>query len=109
MSHRHFHVFSALAALAWSSCTSAPTDKDIALLKLQGEAFMASIEHYAGQHDGAYPPSLVAAGVEAPKTRWGRWEYHLKPDGKVSVSIGDYGHDGFTLFWQPGYGWYLDR
>jgi hypothetical protein len=96
------------AALVWWISIPAPTDQDIAALKLQGEALMAATEQYAGQHDGVYPATLQEAHIKPPKTRWGRWHYHVTREDKISVSVGHYLRDGFTLSWQPGHGWYLD-
>ena len=101
-------ALSPFAALIWWISIPALTNQDIAALKLQGEALMAAAEQYAGQHDGTYPATLEDARIKPPKTRWGGWRYQVSSEDKISVSVGHYLRDGFTLSWQPGYGWYLD-
>ena len=77
-------------------------------LKAQGDTLVAAAERYRATH-GRYPTSLEAAGVAAPKTRFGPWRYTYHPSTDVfDLEIGDYGRDGFTLRRRSGENWYLD-
>lgn len=64
--------------------------------------FAPVLEAYRRQH-GTYPPTLEAAGIATPQTRYGPMRYHVyrTVDGRpwYELSFGDYGENGFVRFW----------
>jgi hypothetical protein len=89
-----------LVACALASCSRSP---DWDRLEAQGNEIVRAVEAYDSAHS-EYPSSLDAAGAHPSKTRWGDWTYYRS--GKVFyLSVGDYGHDGFQLYYSPDVGW----
>jgi hypothetical protein len=80
---------------------------DFPRLEAQGETLVTAIERYHSLH-GSYPKELKDAGVAAPKTRWGNWEYAIIPGGGYKLNVGKYDRHGFTLIKRPGRDWYRD-
>jgi hypothetical protein len=88
-----------------TGCSRPP---DFPALEAQGTPLVAAIEKYRDSH-GVYPPTLEAAGLTPPQTRFRPWRYDLRPDGSFQIAIGDYGRDGFVLFWtSQNKSWYRD-
>ena len=84
------------------------TQADLEELQLEGETIVTQIEAYYSQH-GQYPKSLKAAGIAPPKQRYGGWRYSWLPEGDSPLlQLGDYALHGFTIFWGPDGGWYID-
>jgi hypothetical protein len=94
-------VVIALAAAAFSffapivSYVLSPAP-DFPMLEAEGDTLRAAVERYHSEH-GSYPPTLEAAGVASPKTRWGYWEYSLRGATYV-LRVGNYDKHGFVLF-----------
>ena len=91
-----------LVALTLFSCSGKPDWND---LETQGNEILRVIDAYHSAH-GEYPPALEAAGAHPSKTRWGEWRY-TRSDKVFYLSIGDYGRDGFELYYSPDVGWTL--
>ena len=90
----------AISALALASCSGKP---DWEPLEAQGNQIVRAIETYRAGH-GEYPHSLEAANAPQSKTKWGERRYSRS--GKVFyLSVGDYGRDGFELYYSPDVGW----
>jgi len=89
-----------IALLGLVSCGHHP---DWDRLEAQGNEIVRVVEVYRSAH-GEYPPSLIAAGTQPPKTPWGEWTYHRSDKG-FYLSVGDYGRDGFELYYSPDVGW----
>ena len=90
----------AITALALASCSAKP---DWDRLEAQGNEIVRTIEAYRAAH-GEYPQSLEAANAPPSKAKWGEWRYSRS--GKVFyLSVGDYGRDGFELYYSPDVGW----
>ncbi len=101
-------IVAALAGVLWViDPASFYPRPDFPRLEREGETLIAAIERYHATH-GAYPSTLDAAGISAPKTRWGYWRYRMNPDGKYLVSVGEYDRHGFILFKEQGKDWYRD-
>jgi len=77
---------------------------DLRGLEAEGDRVVAAIERYK-KEDGVYPTSLEAAGINAPKSRWGDWQYFRRSDGTYVLFMGDYAEHHFTLYWTPRSGW----
>lgn len=76
--------------------------------------FAPVLEAYRRQH-GAYPPTLEAAGIPTPQTRYGPLRYSADVDSagvpRYHLGFGDYGRNGFSAGWSSGRkpgDWYLD-
>lgn len=93
-----------IAVLRFIDSLDAP---DFPRLEAQGDLIVAALERSHATH-GSFPPSLAAAGIHPEKTRWGEWEYRISSDGTFKLRVGDYGRDGFTLWWDHEHGWYRD-
>ena len=59
---------------------------------------------------GRYPETLESIGEKAPTTRFGLWVYRCYRQGDAfSLTIGDYGKNGFVLWWDsPSGDWGID-
>lgn len=77
--------------------------------------FAPVLEQYR-RRNATYPPTLEAAGIPTPQTRYGPLEYYVRTDStgmpEYTVRFGDYYYNGFTASWtstdRPG-DWYLDQ
>jgi type II secretory pathway pseudopilin PulG len=72
--------------------------------------FAPALEQYRRQH-GAYPPTLEAAGIQTPQTRYGPLRYQASRTGEAyyEISFGNYTENGFTSFFNSRHGkWQLD-
>jgi hypothetical protein len=74
--------------------------------------FAPALERYRQAH-GDYPPTLEAAGIATPQTRYGPLEYGARreKDGAPTYSIGygDYIQNGFSAWWDSkSKTWYID-
>lgn len=74
--------------------------------------FAPALERYRQAH-GDYPPTLEAAGIPTPQTRYGPLEYHVRrqKDGTpaYSVGYGDYITNGFSAWWSSDTkSWFVD-
>lgn len=73
--------------------------------------FAPALERYRQVH-GTYPPTLEAAGIATPQTRYGPLEYTPSmKDGAAAYTLGygDYIRNGFTAFYDSRRGrWDLD-
>ena len=77
-------------------------------LKAQGQKLVYAVERYRAEH-GEYPPSLRAAGVSAPRTGYGRWQYGRDVGGGFYLKVGDYGRYQFLMKWDyRNKRWYID-
>jgi len=73
-----------------------------------GRAIAAELHRYRERH-GAYPPSLVDAGIVPPSHGYGPWQYEPGDNG-FSLAVGDYARDGFVLIYNHANGtWGIDR
>jgi hypothetical protein len=77
-------------------------------LRGEGDAIVSGLNEYKRQH-GRYPASLDEAGLTPALTTYGPWEYSCNGFGGFTLSVGDYGKDGFCLFFTDRHGWYLDE
>jgi hypothetical protein len=78
-------------------------------LRAEGDAIVRGLKQYKTQH-GHYPASLAEAGLTPAVTAYGPWEYSRDDrDDSFSLSVGDYGRDGFCLSFEHRNGWYLDE
>jgi hypothetical protein len=77
-------------------------------LRAEGDAIVRGLNEYKRQH-GRYPASLAEAWLTPTVTAYGPWEYSKGPLDGFSLSVGDYGRDGFCLSITAGRGWYLDE
>jgi len=61
-------------------------------------------------NNGVYPSDLATAGITLPEAGYGGWKYaSLDNNTRFSLSIGDYGRNGFVLYWDSIYGnWTMD-
>lgn len=74
--------------------------------------FAPALEQYRQQH-GEYPPTLEAAGIQTPRTRYGPLRYTAgrAKDGTAyyGLAFGDYNDNGFAAFFDSREGtWSLD-
>lgn len=72
--------------------------------------FAPALEQYRQRH-GEYPPTLEAAGIQTPRTRYGPLRYTAgRKDGVYyEISFGNYTENGFTSFFNSRQGtWQLD-
>lgn len=74
--------------------------------------FAPALERYRQTH-GDYPPTLEAAGIATPLTRYGPLEYEVRreKDGTpvYSVGYGDYITNGFSAWWSSDKRkWFVD-
>jgi hypothetical protein len=74
--------------------------------------FAPALERYRQDH-GAYPPTLEAAGIATPRTKYGPLRYTpgRAKDGTpaYSIAFGDYFLNEFTAWWDSeSREWYLD-
>jgi hypothetical protein len=72
--------------------------------------FAPALEQYRQRH-GEYPPTLEAAGIQTPQTRYGPLRYRTwrTDGGSYEVSFGNYTENGFTSFFNSRQGkWQLD-
>lgn len=73
--------------------------------------FAPVLERYRQAH-GEYPPTLQAAGIATPATRYGPLQYTPRraTDGTpaYSIAFGDYFRNGFSAWWESESGkWHL--
>jgi hypothetical protein len=93
-------------APVWSAAEQAKVDE-------MRQEITPALERYRQAH-GAYPPTLEAAGVKPPQTRYGPLRYHV---GRVqptppyySLSFGDAQTNGFVAHWDSKTGeWTRDE
>jgi hypothetical protein len=72
--------------------------------------FAPALERYRQRH-GEYPPTLEAAGIQTPQTRYGPLRYAASRTGEAyyEISFGNYTENGFTSFYNSRHGkWQLD-
>lgn len=72
--------------------------------------FAPALEQYRQRH-GEYPPTLEAAGVQTPRTRYGPLRYRASrtDEAYYQISFGNYAENGFTAFFDSRRGkWQLD-
>lgn len=72
-----------------------------------------TLERYRQTH-GAYPPTLEAAGIKTPETRYGQLHYEARRENDgtpvYSISFGHYLNNGFVTWWDSdSRKWYLDQ
>jgi hypothetical protein len=92
----------AAVVLCWHA--AAPTFAD---LKRDGNQMVAAVERFR-ETNGRYPETLAEAGVVPPPTRYGAWGFEWD-GGEYVLSIGDYGRDGFVLYYSSrNRDWYAD-
>jgi hypothetical protein len=92
------------ALVAWVVLTT----PSFAHLRREGNKLVGAVERYREQN-GRYPASLEEVGVTPPETRYGPWRYECWEGRYFSLSVGDYGRDGFVYSYSSAYGtWYAD-
>ena len=80
----------------------------VAKLKAQGATLVDAVERYRAAH-GEYPATLEAAGVSAPWTGYGRWEYGRDVGGGFYLRVGNYSDHLFLMGWDSREKrWYID-
>jgi hypothetical protein len=96
-------VTAVVAAVLWLG--SAPS---FGSLRRDGDRMVTAIERFRTEN-GHYPKSLGDAGVVPPWNRYGPWRYESDDGRYFTLSIGDYGKDGFVYWYFSGRGdWYAD-
>ncbi|MEM6471245.1 MAG: hypothetical protein AAF802_16915 [Planctomycetota bacterium] len=73
-----------------------------------GQPIADALTTYNSKH-GAYPPSLLDAGVTVHPTFYGEWRYRVSEGGQsCTLAVGDYSRYLFEVWWTPEKGWYID-
>jgi len=86
----------------WQAPTTNPSLRagDVPLLKTQGASIVKDIEAFKERHS-RFPSSLAELPRPPDSTRYGPWQYSVsKSGGSFELSVGDYGRNGFVLYWR---------
>jgi type II secretory pathway pseudopilin PulG len=104
-------IGAALIAVACSPSTSAA---DVENAKSAGQPIIQRLADYKSAH-GRYPDTFQEAGITPAITDFGAFEYerHVSEDDEYFiVRVGDYGRNGFVLFWNSDatpQGWEIEE
>lgn len=67
-----------------------------------------AVEHFH-RENGRYPKSLEETGITPPWSRYGPWRYESEDGRYFTLSVGEYGRDGFVYhYFSESGGWYAD-
>lgn len=104
------HIYFAIVSLLVFGCSGPPTDEEFNSLKTNATPIVEQLEAYKRVHK-EYPSDVAKVGIELPDAAYGGWKYRTRENNSVfALSLGDYGRNGFVLFWDSKHGvWYLDN
>lgn len=97
--------FAYLATLCLSAAYQGPIPIDD--LKKEGTVLVEILEEHRREH-GMYPADLPQLSGPQRSDDFGGWSYR-RLGLSYQLGVGDYGHDGFVLYFSPERGWSIAR
>jgi hypothetical protein len=76
-------------------------------LEAEGKVLYRCLEAFRDR-TGRWPETFDEAGCTPEPNPFGGWRIEPTVDDGCCVRVGEYRKDGFTLYRDPVYGWYLD-